>query len=274
MYSARSLLIGVSFLDFKFFRDIAWPLFERRSQGSCWVRHYFLFPSLQERTWRRDGKGSREKSKADQGGVEPPQKAVKAMVALQRATSHPMGNWSCTGMGWLCMIPRRAHALSMTLTAFLSHGGVFTSSRHPWHVYKVVIPFHGVSAGFDQFQNNFQPNKPGTSYDNKNHLWETTNPWIATQILDASASKTHLASLVGVSNPECLSNCWAFLKWEDPEAGRLALFFFPRKIRTKIKKTVYQVPGDGPWNYEDSMKPIQNATWYCWWKKSCNTWDV
>ena len=35
MYSARSLLIGVSFLDFKFFRDIAWPLFERRSQGSC-----------------------------------------------------------------------------------------------------------------------------------------------------------------------------------------------------------------------------------------------
>ena len=47
------------------------------------------------------------------------------------------------------------------------------------------------------------PNEPGTPYD-KNHLWEITNPWSTTQIAGASASKTHLTSLVGISNPECL----------------------------------------------------------------------
>jgi len=34
----------------------------------------------------KDEKGSRDSSKADQGGVEPPQKAVKAWMALQEAT--------------------------------------------------------------------------------------------------------------------------------------------------------------------------------------------
>ena len=97
------------------------------------MRDYFLFSgdviflpilpacglALQERKMKKRRKREQRKSKADQGGVEPPEKAVKAMVALQRATPHPMGNWSCAGMGWLCMIPRRAHcALSMTLTAF------------------------------------------------------------------------------------------------------------------------------------------------------------
>ena len=47
----------------------------------------------------KDEKGSRERSKADQGGVEPPQKAAKAWMALQEATPHPMGNWSCAQQG-------------------------------------------------------------------------------------------------------------------------------------------------------------------------------
>ena len=40
-----------------------------------------------------------EQSKADQVGVEPPQKVVKAREALQEATPHPMGNWSSATSG-------------------------------------------------------------------------------------------------------------------------------------------------------------------------------
>ena len=50
------------------------------------------------RTWRKV-KGRREQSKADQVGVEPPQKVVKAREALQKATPHPMGNWSSATSG-------------------------------------------------------------------------------------------------------------------------------------------------------------------------------
>ena len=112
-----------------------YPLLQSRLQGEeCRVespgptksqaRHRTVFKHTESVMFRvivptcglalQERKRSKEKSKADQGGVAPPQKAVKAMKALQRATPHPMGNWSCAAARWLCMtrlcmVPRSAH---------------------------------------------------------------------------------------------------------------------------------------------------------------------
>ena len=78
--------------------------------------------------------------------------------------------------------------------------------------------------------------------------------------MNASGSKTHLTSLAGIYDP-CLylidgPSRNEMIRKKIRGAG---FAFFSPQEKIKKQRKVYQVPGDGPWNYEDSMKPIENA---------------